>query len=78
MKKENILQLIKEALDAENEINDDSSEENIPEWDSLGHLSILTALDEATGGKASAISDLSEATSVKKIFDIFEKEGIIE
>ena len=38
--------------------------------DSLGHLSVLTALDDATGGKASSLSDLSEATSVTKIVNI--------
>ena len=40
--KNNLILLIKEAIDADDEITLDSSMENVPEWDSLGHLSVLT------------------------------------
>ena len=49
--KNNLILLIKEAIDADDEITLDSSMENVPEWDSLGHLSVLTALDDSTEGK---------------------------
>jgi acyl carrier protein len=77
MTKEDLCSLIKNALDADDEIDMNSSSDNIPEWDSLGHLSVLTALDDATGGKASSLSDLSEATSVIKIVNILESNEII-
>ena len=77
MTKEDLCLLIKNALDADDEIDMNSSSDNIPEWDSLGHLSVLTALDDATGGKASSLSDLSEATSVTKIVNILESNEII-
>ncbi|MDC0420386.1 hypothetical protein OAM40_00365 [Gammaproteobacteria bacterium] len=77
MTKEDLCSLIKNALDADDEIDMNSSSDNIPEWDSLGHLSVLTALDDATGGKASSLSDLSEATSVTKIVNILESNEII-
>ena len=48
------------------------------EWDSLGHLSILTALDDATGGKASSISDLGDASSVSEIISILDGESLID
>lgn len=77
MNQDDLCILIKEALDADDKIDINSSSDNIPEWDSLGHLSVLTALDDATGGKASSLSDLSEATSVTKIVDILKSNEII-
>lgn len=77
MNQDDLCILIKEALDADDNIDINSSSDNIPEWDSLGHLSVLTALDDATGGKASSLSDLSEATSVSKILDILKSNEII-
>jgi acyl carrier protein len=77
MKNDDLCTLIKEALDADDKIDINSSSDNVPEWDSLGHLSVLTALDDATDGKASSLSDLSEATSVIKIVDILKSSEII-
>ena len=77
MNKDDLFLLIKDALDADDDIDMDSSSENIPEWDSLGHLSVLTALDDATNGKASSLSDLSDATSVSKIVHILESQELI-
>ena len=77
MNQDDLCILIKEALDADDNIDINSSSDNIPEWDSLGQLSVLTALDDATGGKASSLSDLSEATSVTKIVDILKSNEII-
>ena len=64
---EELITIITDALDADDLITDESSMDNIPEWDSLGHLSILTSLDQATEGKASSLSDLGDTTSVKEI-----------
>ncbi len=77
MTKDDLFQLIKKALDYDQEINIDSSADNVEEWDSLGHLSVLTALDDLTDGKASSLSDLSDATSVAQIINILESEEII-
>ena len=77
MTKNDLFSLIKNALDTEEEIDTDSSAENVSEWDSLGHLSVLTALDEATNGKASSLNDLSSAISVIKIIEILESDEII-
>lgn len=73
-----IKQIIKEALGIKREIADDDNQSSIPEWDSLGHLNILTALDKAFDGKAASIENLAQATSVKEIVQIFRKEGLIE
>ncbi len=77
MTKDEICLLIKVALDADNEIDINASADNIPEWDSLGHLSILTALDQAVDGRASSLSELSDTTSVTEIINILESHEII-
>jgi acyl carrier protein len=75
---EGLITIITNALDADDVITEDSSTDNIPEWDSLGHLSVLTSLDQATEGEASAISDLGDASSVKDIISILKKENLID
>jgi len=73
-----LITLITEALDAEDPITGESSMDSIPEWDSLGHLSVLTSLDQATDGKASAISELGESSSVDAIFNILKNENLVD
>ena len=51
----------------------ESSMDDIEEWDSLGHLSILAALDSRLDGKIADISALAEASSVVSIFEILTK-----
>ena len=77
MTKDELFFFIINALDADDQIDINASADNIPEWDSLGHLSVLTALDDATDGKASSLSDLSDATSVTEIVNILEAQEII-
>ena len=76
MNKDDLLSLIKNALEVEH-IDLSSSMDTIEEWDSLGHLSILSAIDERLDGKASDISDLASATSVEKIINILEKNSLM-
>ena len=76
MKTEDLLSLIKNALEVEH-VDLSSSMDTIEEWDSLGHLSILSAIDERLDGKASDISDLASATSVEKIINILEKNSLM-
>ena len=46
LKIEQVYTIIKNALMSDDVINEDSNTENTEEWDSLGHLSILSALDK--------------------------------
>jgi acyl carrier protein len=55
----------------------DSSAETVEEWDSLGHISILSALDEATDGKSADIVELTQATSVREINDLLKENGLL-
>ena len=74
--KDELISLITNALDADDDITLDSTMDDISEWDSLGHLSILTSL-EATDGKASSLSELGDSSSVNEIISILEKENLI-
>ena len=79
MKTLDVKKIISEALNIkEIKINENSSFKNIPEWDSLGHLSILSSLDKKTKGKTSKIKELSEAMEFKKINKILLKNKIIK
>jgi len=48
----------------------------IKQWDSLGFLSILSALEQKFGNRVAKIDALSSATSVRAIIAVFKKEGI--
>ena len=72
---EKIISILSEALMGE-EVSVDSNTDNLAGWDSLGHLSILSALDEATGGKISEISEFNDVTSVKEILTLCEQHRI--
>ena len=70
--------LIAESLDVEIDIiNETSSSESIDEWDSLGHLSILSALDEVTNGKASEVEELAAALKIEDLIKILSNAGLL-
>lgn len=76
MDKEDIRSIIADAL-GKVSVNDDNSMDNTEEWDSLGHLSILSAIDNALDGKAADLTDLANADSVGKIIKILESNKLI-
>ena len=78
MKKEDLIKLIKKSLMLKGKVDEKSSQKNLEQWESLGHLSIITALDKATKGKTSKIKTLADADSVKKIIDILAKNKILK
>lgn len=53
-------------------INENSSMENVSKWDSLNHMAIMIKINEITG-KRLGPSEISEATSVKKIISLISK-----
>ena len=72
MNKDNLITIIKDALETE-DIDFNSSMENTDGWDSLGHLSILSAIDQNLDGQASKLDELASATSVENIISILKK-----
>lgn len=73
-----VLEVIQKALGSDVAlITTESSVWNINEWDSLGHLGILTALDVFFGGKVAAIKDMAKADSVRKILQLLKNNSLI-
>lgn len=57
------------------EVTETSSQDTIPGWDSMGHLSLVNGLEEHF--KVSiAISDAMQMTSVGKIKGVLKEYGI--
>ncbi len=57
------------------EVNESLTKEAIAGWDSMGHLSLVTSLEERFRISI-AIADAMEMTSVKKVKDILRNYGI--
>ena len=64
MEEKKIISIVSKAL--KKKVNATSNVKNTEEWDSLGQLSILSAIDKATKGKSSDI-DLTEVQSIKQL-----------
>jgi acyl carrier protein len=72
-----IMEIIEKALQlSAGVLKTDSSAEMMDDWDSLGQLSILVALDKYFEGKISGISAMAEANSVPKILAILKENSI--
>lgn len=68
---EEIFKLISEALGADlSEISLESTSNDIDEWDSLGHLSILQELDLKFNNITDRVPELASVSSVKEIIDL--------
>jgi acyl carrier protein len=74
---ERVLRIITKSLGLKEQINEGETVETVQEWDSLGHLTMLTALDKEFKGRLVGVQDLASAGSVKKILDILEREKLI-
>ena len=73
-----ILEIIQNVLELEEKnLTIDSSAKDIKEWDSLGHLGILVALDEVFDGKIGEIDEMATADSVRKILEILKGNSLI-
>ena len=51
--------------------------EQIEAWDSLGHLSILVALDKLFEGKLAQIGEMADANSVPKILSVLKTHELL-
>ena len=73
-----VIEVIAKALNIKNEeVTALSSTANVESWDSLGHLSILTALDKKFDGKVAEIGEMAEAESLDKIINLLKSNSLI-
>ena len=77
LNKKELFELVSVAIDPERLIDDESCEDNTPEWDSLGQLSILSSLDDRTSGATSDLNNISEANSIQKLVDILKSNNLL-
>tara|TARA_X000000368_G_C22398411_1_gene436430 strand:+ start:102 stop:338 length:237 start_codon:yes stop_codon:yes gene_type:complete len=78
MTEKDLFKLIKTSLKTSMKIDLKSASRNIEEWDSLGQLSILTTLDKRFKNKASKLTKLATAETVKDIVSILKKAKLIK
>ena len=72
-----VMEIIEKALELRPGIlKEDSCAEKMEDWDSLGQLSILVALDKHFEGKISSLSEIADANSVPKILTVLKKNSI--
>ena len=77
--KDQIISTIETALEIEKgSLNLDTAMGSIEQWDSLGHLSILSSLDILFDGLIGPISNISEAQSVEDILNILIENKLID
>ena len=74
IKPDQLKEIISNSLGIEAaKVNEDSGMLNIMEWDSLGHLSILNAIDSFFDGKLGDLSELGNKDSFADLLDAINK-----
>ena len=77
LNKDKILKLIAKSLKiSSTKVNMNSKKDKLKNWDSLGHLTILTEIDKITKGKASEIKNLGDASTVSEIHKLLIKNKL--
>jgi len=56
-------------------VNVDTQSSELEEWDSLGHITILTRLDDLLDNISERLPALAEATSVREMWDLIKSES---
>lgn len=73
-----VIEIIQRSLELRDKmLTLEGSMMNVEEWDSLGHLGILSALDKSFDGKIAPIKEMAAADSVKKILQVLKDNSLI-
>ena len=76
---QDVLTAIESALELDSRsINMEAVSEDVKGWDSLGHLSILAALDSLFEGRVTEIDEIATADSVPKILVALRQHSLLE
>ncbi len=79
MKQAAILEIIENGLKVDKgTLTMESTMDSVQEWDSLGHIGMLVALDEAFEGKVASIDEMGTANSTQRIIEILKENAIID
>jgi acyl carrier protein len=75
---DNVLEVITQVLELESgELQKTSAIGDFDSWDSLGHLDILSTLDNLFNGQLGSVSEMASADSVDKILDALRANSLI-
>lgn len=78
MNTEQLYKAIEESISIDkNEISDETSTENTAGWDSLGHITLLSTLDELTDGKSADIPEMANVSSVLELKNILQENNLL-
>lgn len=73
-----VLAVIEKSLELDaGSILENTNATTIEKWDSLGHLSILVALDKLFDGQIAGIDEIAEANSVGKILALLRQHSLL-
>ena len=76
--KNELKKLIAKSLNVNvSKINDKTKDVNLEEWDSLGQLSIISALDKKFKGEIN-FKDIAQANSIKLIEAYLKKKKVLK
>ena len=73
-----LLKTVQQALELKKEVTLNDSVDTLKEWDSIGHLAILVAIDKKLSGKAGKIKKLVHCQSVKTLADTLRKNKLLQ
>jgi len=71
-----LLELIQSALMTDAAVTLDDTRTSVPDWDSVGHLSVISSLEASLGANAIG-DDIQQAASVRQIADALQKAGLL-
>jgi acyl carrier protein len=76
--KSDVISAIETVLELDSgTLNEESRADEFEEWDSLGILGVLVALDKLFDGKVGKISEMATADSIAKILTALRKNSLI-
>lgn len=76
---DNVLEAITQVLKLKNgELQKTSTLGDFDSWDSLGHLDILSTLDQLFDGQLGSVNEMASADSVDKIIDALRANSLID
>jgi acyl carrier protein len=79
MTKTEFYEIIAQALEIEPaKIDDNLTMGAVDQWDSLGHLTIMTSLDDALDGRLEEVKDFSQKTSVGSMLQALQELGLVK
>ena len=75
---EELKKIVADALEVSpGEVGDDASTETLEAWDSLGHVAIIVALDEALDGRVAAIDGIRKAYSLPALVELLRAHRLV-